>query len=200
METQSYRPVLDALTQQYDNLGREIKEKMELQAAMGMVRTYFERVSRYDGRDEPYRRAENAETSLIGLYVDFGGARNLLQRILKIGDAAEGKFLNATMVANFLIETGESRGKLNSVRREVGQIFKRHPEYFEPVSTGTVRFLGRNATVLVPPLRGRLPNWTEGNSRNGHTSSESVQGLTDFGQEFDSYMSKERRATEEYDD
>ena len=152
METQSYMPVLDALTQQYDNLGREIKEKMELQAAMGMVRTHFERLSRYDGRDELYRRTENAETSLIGLYVDFGGARNLLQRILKIGDAAEGKLLNATMVANFLIETGQSQGKLNSLRREVGQTFKRHPEYFEPVSTGTVRFLGRNATVPVPPL------------------------------------------------
>ncbi len=200
METQSYRPVLDALTQQYDNLGREIKEKMELQAAMGMVRIHFERLSRYDGRDEPYRRPENAETSLIGLYVDFGGARNLLQRILRIGDAAEGKLLNATMVANFLIETGQSRGNLNSLRREVGQTFKRHPEYFEPVSTGTVRFLGRNATVPVPPLGSRLPNWTGGKGRNGHRYSESDQGLTDFGQEFDSSLSEGGEVTDEYYD
>lgn len=88
METQSYRPVLDALTQQYDNLGREIREKMELQAAMGMVRTYFERVSRYDAHEEPYRRAENAETSMTGLLVDFRGARNFLELILRMGEAA----------------------------------------------------------------------------------------------------------------
>ena len=200
METQGYRSVLDALTRQYDNLGREIKEKMELQAAMGMVRTHFEGLSRYDGRGEPYRRAEDAETSLIGLHVDFGGARNLLQRILKIGDAAEGKLLNATMVANFLIETGESRGKLDSIRREVGQTFKRHPEYFEPVSTGTVKFLGRNATVPIPPLGDRMPNWTYDNGHNGYTSSESDQGLTDFGQGLDCSVSEEGEVTDEYDD
>ena len=161
METHGNKQVLDALTQQYDHLAREIKEKMELQAAVALVKAHFEGLAPTRVPYVPSRRWEDSDTNLTGLLVDFSGARNTVERIIRIGEAAEGKLLNSTVVARFLIDSEESRGKVDTVRRDVGQLLKGHPEYFEPVSTGTYRFLGRDATVPIPPLGSGIPNGSD---------------------------------------
>ena len=157
MEIQCIKPVLDTLTLQDEKLGREIKKKIELQAAMGLVRSYFEDLRHSRGHSRPSVRVEDPETNLSGLFVDFSGSRNTLERVIRIGEAAEGKLLNATKVARFLIDAGESRGKLDSVRRNVGDALKLSPQYFEAVSPRIFRFLGRNATIPIQPLGERIP-------------------------------------------
>ena len=72
---------------------------------MGRVRTYFENLERSRTHAEAFTRLEHPETGLSGLYVDFHGAHNLLERIVRIGEAAEGKLLNSTKVAEFLIDS-----------------------------------------------------------------------------------------------
>ncbi|MYC36600.1 MAG: hypothetical protein F4X66_06760 [Chloroflexi bacterium] len=200
MEIHGNKPVLEALTRQYNQLGQEIKEKMELQAALGLVRTYFENLERSRTHTEAFTRLEHPETGLSGLYVDFHGARNLLERIVRIGEAAEGKLLNSTKVARFLIDSEVSRGKVTTLRREVGQTLKLHPELFEPISTGNYRFLGRYATVPIPPLGAELLKGMEDHGLPRRTGSGPIEGLNDSEELADLSTSAEREMRHDYDE
>ena len=80
-------------------------------------------------------------TDLTGLIVDFAGAANLRERLIRIAQAGEGVLLNITEVSRFLIGVGESRATIPNLRTNVHDIVNGSPEFFEKVSSGTYRFV-----------------------------------------------------------
>ena len=200
METHGNKKVLDALTERYNELGQEIQEKIELQAAVALVKADFEGLAPSRVPYVPSHRWGDPDTNLTGLVVDFNGARNTLERILKIGEAAEGKLLNSTTVARFLIDSEESRGKVDSVRRDVSQLLKGHPEYFEPVSTGTYRYLGRDATVFIPPLGNRFSNGSDINGLSPRAADGQEEDFSDSEQFVDTSASAGGDTNDDYDE
>ena len=162
MESENHELFKDLATQRYDRLGREIREKMELQAAYELVRQdlqgqIFQEAPSSDRNPGPIpqtgpgKPVEDPRIDLTGLSVDFTGAPNVLERVLRIGEAAGGRLLNATKVARFLIEAGVSRGKLENLRGNVSDALTGNPDYFMPVGPATFQFLGRDASPSVHP-------------------------------------------------
>ena len=74
------------------------------------------------------------------LVVDFTATFNMLDRLRRIGRAAEGQLLSAGLVSRFLLDVGESRGSMVNVRRDVGSCMADHPEHFESVERGVYRY------------------------------------------------------------
>ena len=143
--------VLDALDRHYEQLEYEIREKTELKAAIGLVRSHFQGARCVLCNSMSSRPIDKPEINLAGVSVDFRGAGNLLERVIRIGEAveAEGKLLNATEVARFLIGMRQSGSRLDVLRRSVRDVLNNHPHYFEYLHPGTYRFLGRNGTLWV---------------------------------------------------
>ena len=85
---------------------------------------------------------QNNTTDLTGLAVDFTGAANLRERLIRIAQAGEGVLLNLTKVSRFLIEAGESQATIPNLRTNVYGIVNGSPDLFEKVSSGTYRYAG----------------------------------------------------------
>ena len=162
MEKENHEPFLDILAQRYDRLGQEIRERVELQAAYELVRQdlqgqIFHEAPSSDPNPEakprtgPGKQVNDPRIDLTGLSVDFTGAPNVLERVLRIGEVAEGRLLNATRVARFLIEAGASHGKLENLRGNVSDALTNNPNHFEPVGPATFQFLGRDRSPSVAP-------------------------------------------------
>ena len=92
----------------------------------------------------PVHRPIPSEIHLTWLEVDLKGARNTLERIVRIAKVAEpaGKALNATEVSRFIIASGESTATLRNLRTNVSRMLHDHPSLFEQMSPGTFRYLG----------------------------------------------------------
>ena len=162
MESQNNKLVLDTLAQHYDILGQEIREKMELRAALGVTRAYLEGLSScgtglsiqildHIPETGPGKQAEDPRIDLTGLSVDFTGSPNVLERLFRIGEADDNKLLNSTKGARFLIDAGVSSGKLDSIRRNVDDALTNNAQHFKRVAPGTFKFLGRNPPPSPQP-------------------------------------------------
>lgn len=162
MESENQELFMDELTRHYDKLGQEIREKMEIQAALGLTRAIFQGLSSSElvpsvqihdhiPQTGPGKQVEDPRMDLTGLSVDFTGAPNVLERVLRIGEAAEGRLLKAKKVARFLIEAGVSRRTLENLRGNVSYALTGNPDYFMPVGPATLQFLGRDASPSVHP-------------------------------------------------
>ena len=91
--------------------------------------------------DDPLAEAKD----LTGLAVDLSGAKNLVERIVKIALADKTKVLNLTQLSHCIMRNGGSGGSLTSVRRQVSRELKGNPGLFEPIATATYRYIGQTA-------------------------------------------------------
>ncbi len=76
------------------------------------------------------------------LLVDFRGTHRLLERLIRIGEAARGKLLKAELVSRCLENSGLYRGNPYELRNSVTTRLANHPEYFEWVAQGVYRYCG----------------------------------------------------------
>ena len=77
---------------------------------------------------------------LEDLQVDFSGSRNLLERLRRLGRAAEGNYLSLGLMAHYLARYKKPRGSLRSLKTYIRTCISRHPEHFERVSPGIYRY------------------------------------------------------------
>ena len=76
------------------------------------------------------------------LLVDFRGTSRLLERLIRIGVAAQDKLLKAELVSRCLEDSGLYRGNPAELRSSVSTRLANHPEYFEWVAHGIYRYCG----------------------------------------------------------
>ena len=88
-------------------------------------------------------RPTNPDTDISNLSVNFDGVVNLLDRLIRIGEAAEakGKLLNLTKITEFIIATGESTASKMNLRTNVGHALRENPEVFTKVRPGTYKYV-----------------------------------------------------------
>ncbi|MCY4366200.1 MAG: hypothetical protein OXE17_08260 [Chloroflexi bacterium] len=148
---------LTAMKQDADRLNAEIEHKKKQHDALLTV------IDMYSGSGDaepiagnaladdaqaqsPEQRRESPKsmphqtTDLSDLSVNFTGTSNMLERLCRIGRAAEGRLLNLTEVSKFLLKSGESDATLRNLRNNVYSCLKGHPEHFEKVGTGNYRY------------------------------------------------------------
>ena len=94
------------------------------------------------------------EDDLTDLVVDFTGCASMLERLIRLAEAAEGRLLNTTKAAQCLIDNGQTKSKLENYRTEVNRALVNNPEVFARVSTGTYRYIGSLPAVAEPELEG----------------------------------------------
>ena len=76
-----------------------------------------------------------------GLEVDFTGARNLLERLRRIGQATEGHYLSLGLLTYYLEKARPSRkGSRRSLKTYIRTCISKHPEYFQRVGPGIYRY------------------------------------------------------------
>ena len=75
----------------------------------------------------PTARRSNAPLKLVGINVDFTGAQNLRERIRRIAVAANDQLLSPTVVARFLIESGQHTSTVVNLRPAVYRAFRDQP-------------------------------------------------------------------------
>ena len=97
---------------------------------------------------------EGEEDDLTGLVVDFTGCQSILDRLVRIGQAAPERLLNTTKTAQFLLANGQSRSDLKNYRTEVNRVLANKPEYFAKMSAGTYRYIGELLPVLDEAING----------------------------------------------
>lgn len=76
------------------------------------------------------------------LLVDFRGTRRLLERLIRIGEAAQSKLLKAELVSRCLEDAGLYWGNPRELRSSVSTRLANHPEFFEWVAQGIYRYCG----------------------------------------------------------
>ena len=110
---------------------------------------------------------------LTDVVADFTRCANNVERIVRIARVAPHKLLNTTKVAQYLLDHGQSKGSLKTLRTEVDRALAGHPEHFEKVSKGTYRYKGdtevgvdeaTDAPMEAPvvPLGAAVPEVDEG--------------------------------------
>ena len=79
--------------------------------------------------------------NLEGLKVDFTGARNLLERLRRIGRATEGHYLSLGLLTHYLEQARPSRkGSRRSLRTHIRTCIGKHREHFQRVGPGIYRY------------------------------------------------------------
>ena len=96
-------------------------------------------------------RAVPEDIDLSGVVVSFEGAQNLQERVVRVAEAAPGRYLNTTRVARYLIEHDTTQATLHNARVGVQRIFEAHPERFEKVRAATYRYLGNGSGAGPDP-------------------------------------------------
>ncbi len=82
------------------------------------------------------------EDDLTGVIAEFTGCTSILERLVRLAQAAEGRLLNTTKAAEFLIAHGQTKSKLEYYRSEVNRALVNNPDVFARVSSGTYRYCG----------------------------------------------------------
>ena len=89
---------------------------------------------------------------LTDIVADFTRCANYVERIVRIARVAPHKLLNTTKVAQYLLDYGESKASLKTLRTEVDRALSGHPELFEKVSAGTYRYRGDAPVAVGEPV------------------------------------------------
>lgn len=78
---------------------------------------------------------------LEGLRVDFTGARNLLERLRRIGRATEGHYLSLGLLTHYLEQARPSRkGSRRSLKTHIRTCISKNREYFQRIGPGIYRY------------------------------------------------------------
>lgn len=119
----------------------------------------------------PNRRSRKVtpDIDLSGVHVNFDGARNLLERVIRIAETAPGTPLNVTQVARLLARHGETQAVVHNLAVNVKRAMDGRPDLFERVEEdrATYRYLGDTshrqetpaqvpAQAVTASLNGRL--------------------------------------------
>lgn len=102
-------------------------------------------------RRTPLIAAVPPDADLTGLDISLEGTVNTLERIIRIAEGAEDKFLNVTQTARYIIKTGHSQATVQNMRVAVQRVFNKHPELFEQVRPATYRYRGGEQLEQAAP-------------------------------------------------
>ena len=84
-----------------------------------------------------------ADIDLSGLVVDLEGAQTTLEKVVKIGETIpEDRLLNTTQISKFLLRSGTTTAKLQSIRVAVQRALEGNPSLFELVRRATYKYTG----------------------------------------------------------
>ena len=87
---------------------------------------------------------------LVGIEVDFEGAVNMRERVRRIAEAAGEQKLTPTVVARFLIASGQHRSTAEYLRPNVYRIFRDQPELYRPDGDGSFQYIRSGAEEGQP--------------------------------------------------
>ena len=87
------------------------------------------------------------EDDLSDVIADFTGCNSMLDRLVRVARAAEGRLLNTSKTAQFLLEHGQSKSTFQNYRTEVNRALANSPQHFQKVSAGTYRYIGALPTL-----------------------------------------------------
>ena len=74
------------------------------------------------------------------LDIDFTGARNMLERLKRIGRATEGHYISLGLITHYLARQKKRRGSLRSLRTHIRTCISKHPEHFQRVAAGVYHY------------------------------------------------------------
>ena len=111
-------------------------------------------------------RKVTPDIDLSGVYVDFEGAGNPLQRMIRLGETLPGQKLNTTQAAQLLIRQGESTGSVHNLSVKLQRHVDENPDLFVRVEehratyryTGGEHRNGTNRNMNVDTGLGASPN------------------------------------------
>ena len=83
---------------------------------------------------------------LSGLNVDFAGAKNLPERVLRIAQAMDGKNMNVSSVTRFLITSGQYDTTVKNFRSNVNRVFIEGDDYVKE-GKGNFRYVAQRSSV-----------------------------------------------------
>ena len=107
--------------------------------------------------------------------VDLTGAKNLLERIIRVAMADETKVLNVTELSYCIIRNGGTNGSLTSIRRQISRELK-NTELFEPVAVATYRYRGQGAECSAEAVNlGSSAAWQEVQSHEQEVKTLGLQ-------------------------
>lgn len=86
-------------------------------------------------RDDPPHNSLPID-NMENLDVDFTGTRNMLERLQRLGRAAEGHYLSLGLMAHYLDRHKKRRGSLRSLRTHIRTCIAKHREHFQRVGPG----------------------------------------------------------------
>ena len=113
--------------EEHERLAGDLRSRQEeLQLAIDLLRPLV--------NDDP--------EDLSDVVADFTRCANNAERLIRIARSAPHKHLNASKVAQYLLDHGQSRASFKNYRVEVDRALAQHPELFEKVSAGTYRYRG----------------------------------------------------------
>jgi len=90
----------------------------------------------------PRRGGIPRSPDLSGLDVDFTGAKNLKERVLRIALAMEGKEMNVSSVTRFLINAGQYNTTVKNFRSNVNRVFTEQPDIYHSTGPGNFIYVG----------------------------------------------------------
>ena len=79
---------------------------------------------------------------LSGLIVDFTGAKNLQERVLRIALAMDGKEMNVSSVTRYLITSGQYNTTVKNFRSNVNRVFTGQNDIYHPTGPGSFVYVG----------------------------------------------------------
>ena len=145
MEKQEKLSLVDGLLahlQDLDSQMDDLKEKRE-----AVVTT----IASLQGKNPPQTKAQSRRATrstprsqlpdLTGLEVDLEGAPNLFERLVRIAQAVDGKTINTTQAAKYLVSIGESGADFRNLSAGVGAALKKRPDQFRKTHPGTYQYI-----------------------------------------------------------
>ncbi len=93
-------------------------------------------------RGAPRNRQVEADIDLTAVTVDFTGAEEIPESLIRIAQTVPNLYLNTTQVAKLLLRQGVALSNLHNTRVTVQRAFDGHPDLFRRVRAATYEYTG----------------------------------------------------------
>ena len=90
----------------------------------------------------PRRGGIPRSPDLSDLEVDFTGAKNLKERVLRIALAMDGKVMNVSSVTRLLVTSGQYNTTVKNYRSNVNRVFTEQPDIYQLAGPGNFIYVG----------------------------------------------------------